>query len=129
MEMFNFKNKTCQDAFFEENDTNKELLECFEDDNETVVVQASRWRKTFKNILHKCFRKIRIVKRKQQIKSDDMLKERIKLKNEANCTAIDEEMKDKIEERIRQIEDEIGEDTVKENHKAIVDTINELGDG
>ena len=80
-EMFNFKSKSCQDAFFEETDSNKELLKCFADDNETVAGQASRWRKTFKNILHKCSQKIRIVKRKQQIKSDEILKERIKLKN------------------------------------------------
>ena len=53
-EMFNFKSKVCQDAFFKKTDSNKERLECFEDDNETVAGQASRWRKICKNILHKC---------------------------------------------------------------------------
>ena len=52
--MFSFKSKVCQDAFFKKTDSNKERLECFEDDNETVAGQASRWRKICKNILHKC---------------------------------------------------------------------------
>ena len=80
-------------------------------------------KKTFKNILHKCFRKIRIAKKKQQTKSDHMLKERIKLKNEAKCSIVDDEMKDKINDRIRQIEEEIGNDIANENHKAVVETI------
>ena len=128
MEVFNFKNKTCQEAYHEETDKNQELVDCFEGDEQPLVSQAAKWKKSFDNILHKCFRKIRITKRKDQIKSDEILKQRFKLKNKLNCSDIDDEMRLKINYRIKEIEDEIGNDIGTENYKAIVETVNTLGD-
>ena len=73
-----------------------------------------RWKKAFTNILHKCFRKVRIVKKKDINKSDDLLKERVKMKNEIKYPNIDEVMKRTIEERIIEIEEEIGEEAVND---------------
>ena len=67
-----------------------------------------KWKKTFNNILHKCFKKVRIVKNKKMAKSDNLLRERVKLKTEIKSTSIDEDMKCRIEERIKQIEDKSG---------------------
>ena len=64
VEVFDFKNKACQEAFLEETDKNQELVDCFEGDEQPLVSQAAKWKKSFDNILHKCFRKIRITKRK-----------------------------------------------------------------
>ena len=127
-EVFNFKNKACQEAFFEETNVNQDLVECFKDNEQSLGFQAEKWRKSFKNILHKCFRKIRITKRKEQFKSDIKLKERIKLKNEEKSSTIDEDMREQISKRISQIEEDIGDDVAKENHKIIIETIKELGD-
>ena len=87
------------------------------------------WKKAFTNTLHKCFRKVRIVKKKKMSNSDDLLKERVKMKNEMKSPNIDEEMKRIIEERIRHIEEEIGEEVVNDNHKVIIETVNQLGGG
>ena len=126
-ELFNLRNKACQEAFYEETETNKELLSCVEDDL-PVVVQANKWKKAFNNVLHKCFKKIRIVKKKDVNKTDDLLKERIKLKNNFKSEGIDDEMKTKIKERIKHIEDDIGEEIAIENYKVIMETMKELGD-
>ena len=91
--------------------------------------QSKKWKKCFNNILHKCFRKIRITKKKETSKTDELLKERIKLNKEIKCQTVDDNMKDMINERIRQIEEEIGEDVANENHKVVVETLHELGDG
>ena len=38
-------------------------------------------------------------------------------------------MKLKIENKIKELEENIGEDVINENHKEILDTVKELGDG
>ena len=52
------------------------------------------------------------------------MKERIKLKKDKT---IDAEMKLKIEERIKQIEEEIGNTIFEDYHKDIMETIKEFG--
>ena len=51
-EIFNMKNKECQEAFKVETDTNAELLEDL-----PFEIQCKRLFKAFNNILHKCFKK------------------------------------------------------------------------
>ena len=126
-EIFNIKNKICQQAFFVETESNKELLGSFENDL-PFSIQSLKWKKTFKDILHKCFRKIRIVKKKNVIKTEQLLKERIKLKNEMRAT-IDDKLKQTIQERIDIIEDEIGEEVASENYRIVLESIENLGDG
>ena len=79
--------------------------------------------------MHKCFRKIRISKKKETSKTDNLLKERLKLNKEVKCSTVDDSMRETINERIRQIEEEIGDDIANENHKVVVETLQELGDG
>ena len=45
------------------------------------------------------------------------------------CAKIDADMKEKIKERIKQIEEYIGDDVANDNYKVVVDTLKELGDG
>ena len=126
-EMFNLRNKTCQEAFKEMTENNKKLLECFTNDS-TLEFQSKKWNKLFNSILFKCFRKIRIVKKKKERgKTENLLKERLKLKNSMKSSQIDEEMKVKIEERIMQIENEIGNKIAEEHLKDIVETVKKLG--
>ena len=127
-EIFNLRNRACQEAFREETDKNKELLKCFEN-NLPLAVQSKKWKKVFDNILYKCFRKIRIVSKKETSKTEKLLTERVKLKKNVKCFNIDENMREKIRERIRQIEEDIGEDVAKDNFKVVVETLKELGDG
>ena len=118
----------CQEAFKEETEVNEELVNCFENEL-PLEVQSKKWLKTFNSILHKCFRKVRIVRNKKKSKNDekDLIQERIKLKNEAKKVVIDEAMKQQIEIRITQIENEIGNKVVESYHKEIIETIDEIG--
>ena len=56
-EIFNLRNKSCQEAFFEETETNQELIHCFKTDL-PLKIQSLKWKKSLNNVLHKCFRKI-----------------------------------------------------------------------
>ena len=107
---------------------NQELLECF-DNNLPLKTQSMKWKKTFNNVLNKCFRKIRIAPKKVISNTEKLLTERVKLKKNMKCARIDEDMKEKIKERIKQIEEDIGDDVAKDNYKVVVDTLKELGDG
>ena len=82
------------------------------------------------NILHKCFKKIRVVNNTKKAKFDDsenLIKERINLKNEVKADQMDDDLKVRIENRIEQIENEIGDTIAKEFLQEIAKTIDELG--
>ena len=66
---------------------------------------------------------------KDKINADKILLERVKLKKEIKSCNVDEKMKEKIEGRIKHIEETIGEEVAVENHKDIVDTLKQLRDG
>ena len=100
-EMFNLKNKICQETFKEETENNIQLLECFQNEL-PASVQCYNWKRVLNSILHKCFRKVRITdnKKKEDTKIKRMLIERVQLKKKTKSKVVDESMKLKIEERI-----------------------------
>ena len=126
--MFNLKNRECQLLFNLETENNNELLECFENEL-PFEAQSKKWLKTFNNILYKCFKKVRICdnKKKSENEQNSLLNERIKLKQDEKKNTIDDETRKKIQERIRYIENEIGEETVQSFHRDIVEAIKGLG--
>ena len=127
VEMFNLRNKQCQEMFFKETEENTELVQCFENEL-PLEVQCRKWLKTFNDILFKCFRKVRVVDNsKKKDKNETLIFERIELKKEAKLSTITEETKVKIEKRILEIEEEIGNDISEKYHKEIVDALNLLG--
>ena len=104
-EMFNLKNKECQEAFKVETEINQDLLKCFSNEL-PFQVESKQWLKTFNSILYKCFKKVRICesKKKKEISQTNLMKERINLKNETKFKKIDENIKQKINKRIEEIE-------------------------
>ena len=64
-EISNMRNKICQDAFKVETENNPKLLEVF-DNQEPFKTQCNMWLKNFNSILHKCFKKVRIVRNKKR---------------------------------------------------------------
>ena len=127
-EMFNFRNKECQEIFKFETQNNEELLKSLENDL-PIEVQSKKWLKTFNHIIHKCFNKVRICRKKNENIDTEksLIRERIKLKKETLSNDISEEIKEKINIRIKQIEEEIGDRTVESYHKEILETIEGLG--
>ena len=127
VELFNFRNEECQKIFTKETNSNTSLVECFQN-NLPFQTQSTNWLKTFNTILHKCFRKIRVVQNnKKQSKNELLIKERIQLKKDCQVLSISEEMKLKIEERICEIEMDIGNEIAEEYKKEIDKTLKEFG--
>ena len=113
--------------FSKETEDNVQLIECFENDL-PLEIQSRNWLKLFNSILFKCFRKIRVVNsNKKKGETDKLLHERIELKSKAKLVTISDEMKMKIEDRIREIEDGIGDEISENYHKEIKDTLKKLG--
>ena len=127
-ELFNLKSKSGQDAYFKETEKNEDLLQVFQT-NLSFDIQSLKWKKILTNILQKCFNKIRVVKKKEGLKIEKLLKERVTLMKQRKLPNIDDMERQNIEEKIRLLEVNIGEDIINENHKEIVDTVKELGDG
>ena len=127
LEVFNLRNKNCQDLFTKETDENTKLLECFENEL-PLEVQSRNWLKVFNTVLYKCFRKVRVTNnvKKKDVK-EKIIFERIELKKKSKLNTISEDMKIKIEERISQIEQEIGNEISERYHKEIVETLREFG--
>ena len=128
IEMFNLKNKACQELFKLETENNQELMKVFDTDF-AFEEQCKDWLKIFNSILHKCFKKVRIVSsRKQEEKeSKKELFERAMLQKELKSGVCDEATKNRIKKRIDEIENDIENEIGEENINEIVQTLKELG--
>ena len=125
--MFNLRNKTCQKLFTKETDENISLIRCF-DDTLPFEIQSKNWLKSFNAILHKCFKKIRVVKKELPgNKAHKLFQERIKLKKQVADTTLNKDVKQEIEAKLEAIEEEIGDEISEEYGKEILETIKSLG--
>ena len=64
VEVYNFKNKTNQDKFRHETSITKKLSEVF-DTNKDINEQTNMFLKRLDKIVHKCFKKIRVGRKKE----------------------------------------------------------------
>ena len=117
------RNKDCLELFTKETHENTQLVKCFEN-GLPLEEQSKEWWKIFNLILYKCFRKVRVVDNKKQ--ETDLVHERLELKTTLKKQNFNEEMKIEINDKIRKIEDAIGNDISEKYHREIVDTINAL---
>ena len=80
-ELFNFKNKECQEAFFELTSKTSKLSGCFQSTNQTFLEQANKWNKELNNIFHLSFKKVRVVEGKSKVsKITNLMEERKSMK-------------------------------------------------
>ena len=129
-EMFNLRNKKCQEAFKNATENNPELVNSFNNDL-TFEKQTKNWQKMFNSLLYKCFRKVRIVGKKNieenKVKMFEMMKERTTKKKELGKIDIDDETREKIKNRIRIIEEELKKETTEENMKCVMTSLRKIG--
>ena len=129
-ELFNFRNKTCQKAFKEATEQNKELLECFDDDM-PFENQSKKWKKVLNSLIFKCFKKVRIVsKKKKDVERRRLfqkLNEMKRLKKDLTDKELNLKDKSELEERIEKIEQEIAKEVSEEFIKEAMLTLRELG--
>ena len=127
IELFNLRDKKCQEIFSQETESNPELFQFF-DSHLPFEVQCKIWLKNFNSISYKCFKKVRITNnKKKKGKYDDLLHERIELKKEAKLISIDEDMKRRIEARIFQIENQVSDEISEKYVEEIVEVLKKLG--
>ena len=127
IELFNLRNKKCQEMFTEETHRNTQLVECLENQY-SFDVQCKMWLKTFNTILYKCFKKIRIVKNgKKNLSKVNLIKEHNDLKKRVKNIDISNETRNQIKIRISQIEEGIADNISEEHLEDIVITLKKLG--
>ena len=95
LEIFNLRNKKAQEEFYKMTNENQELTKCLE--NQSVVTGGKNWIKSFKNIIQKTFRKIRIKRKQEDIEIQNLLNK----KKNVDDPEIDQEICEKIYENIR----------------------------
>ena len=91
-------------------------------------IQSRKKLKLFNKNLHQCFRKVRVVNNVKKVNENEKrMHERVQLKKEVKLSTVSEKVKGKIEERILQIEAEIGNDISEKYHEEILNTLKKLG--
>ena len=76
-ETFNFRNKKCQEHFYQITNTSNLLSKCFQKDGD-FPAQAGKWFKTLNGTFHKAFRKIRYSNKNKRTKVSEILEKRRK---------------------------------------------------
>ena len=119
-EIYNLKNKECQEKFKYETETTKELSKIV-DSNKDLNVVTKRLLKRVDGFITKCFNKIRVTERKDQV-LEDLFEKRAELRNKEDkeskvelkrvekelADKYAEEVYEKIKTEIKDIEDEVG---------------------
>ena len=125
-EIFNYRSKIGQEAFRKETDENEDLLNVFKND-QPIQSQIQLWKQTFDDILKKCFKKIRIAPKKLKNKTEVLIKERVELKIKEKKVD-DDSMKERIKQRIIEIENDITDDVARENFEMVVQTLEDISE-
>ena len=112
-------------------ESNTGLLECFLDEKEDLEVSSRRWLKTFNNLLHRSFKKVRKNKGKTNPELDVLFESKEKLKvilaEAENNEDIVETMK--INNDIEKVNEEISEICADSNRKVVEDFLQHASDG
>ena len=108
LEIFNLKNKKCQQKFYSFGSKDKIFSKCFMSDEESIQVQFRRWRRRFHKAIYASFKKIRVTEsRKEKIsKLYNLMIEKKKILRKHNLKMEDYKKVDTIEkETSKEVED------------------------
>ena len=116
-EVFNLKNPDCQAKFNEVTSNSQKLKDCLiKADN--FEEESNKFFKTLDDILHQCFRKIRVGKKSNNHEINNLLAEKSKLKISL-AQHLNQERKNEIENKIEQIESKMLNLTSERNLKIV----------
>ena len=125
IETFNFRNKECQDKFYEITNKNNMLSACFLKDG-NFKAQAGKWFKVLNGTFHKAFRKIRHSTKNKSTQVSIMLENRRDIiKKMKNCS---EDESEGLQEELNEVEDKVCELVASDNHAKVVDNFQSLTD-
>ena len=123
-ELFNLKNKECQENFFVTTNEGSKLQDCI-DENESLERNSNKFIKTFEDILHQCFTKIRIKPSVPRNKASILIESKTKLTQSLpgiKCKLAQEI----VAAEINRIEDDISKITASRNHQLVQDYVKNL---
>ena len=106
VEVFNVRNKHCQNIFHDFTSKEGRFTKCFEAYDETIDVQFNKWTHTLDKSIHACFKKIRVNQKTKRSKIDTLMDEKSLILKQKIVT---EENKRKVEEIEQNIIKEISE--------------------
>ena len=104
-EIFNLKNSEGQANFFEATNGGSRLQDCF-NGNENLEIKSNRFLKTLDDVLHTCFRKIRIKSGPRQNEITTLIQRKSQL-SLSLPSVVCKLLKEIIESEIMKIEDDI----------------------
>ena len=125
LEMFNLKNVECQSIFSEVTENNSQLQKCF-NGGENFPNECNKFFKSFDDILHRCFRKIRVTNIKDKSDVQELLDQKLKLQLDLDsnpCNIAKTMLKTQIMEK----EEKISELCAKRNCDIVKDYTQGLG--
>ena len=99
--VFNVKNKSCQQKFWEYTSKTIMFTKCFESKDKGIVANFERWQTKFQKSLYACFRKIRVKNvEPKHSKMDVLMNEKKKISKKKIISEDDKEKLDDIEKQV-----------------------------
>ena len=123
-ELFNFKNKKCQEDFFKDCENSTKLQECFQNNGKSVEYQVKSWIKSLNNKFHRSFKKIRCSSRGMETDIIKLLDKRKLLIQKLK--SLEEESKQEVIEDLSKVEDEISTLSAEENRIKVMENFKSL---
>ena len=125
-EIFNFKNRECQQTFFEHTSKSTSLSKCFQN-NENVQKQGRKWFKNLNGIFQQSFKKIRITSVQKETVISKLFDKRLELIQKSKMSG--EAEKETILEKLEEVEKVISEEVAKDIRDKVVENFQSLADG
>ena len=123
-EIFNFKDKDCQNLFLNLTSQTDKFTECF-DNNLKFEEKTSKWKKTLTEFCHKSFTKIRITDYKPKVtKISELMEDRKSLKQ---MLAMCEDAFSCAKYQIYEIDEMIASECSEENYLKIMENFGKIG--
>ena len=123
-EIFNLKDKDCQEAFNEETESTTKFTEVFEK-KEPFEKQAGKFQRCLKQSIQKCFRKVRIRTVERETEVGALLKEKSKLQIFMITSTCEKSMKT-AQKKIYELEKKISDLSSSRNVKIVEDYVKTL---
>ena len=123
-EVFNLKNPECKAKFSEVTNDSSKLRKCF-NKSQTFPEQCNRFFKSLDDILHQCFRKIKVGNVVKNPEIENLLRQKSKLKISLSKN-VSEEKKSQLKIKLTQNEEQLSNVTSSRNEKIVEEHVKSL---
>ena len=130
-EIFNFNDDDGLKKFIADTSTNEALKNCFDDDQEDIEISSARWIKNINSSIKKCFRKIRIGKKKVNSKLEGLFQKKEFIMESLSKLENNDDVRgyEKAHNDLNDVEAEIANICSETNKKIVEDYLGTWNDG